>query len=216
MTSCLKKLTTKIFFPLAMMTVATLSHADSISYGINSLNVVNAISGNAIAPSSATVTSYFSVAGSTFTVSPNGIISGPSQPYVRATVGTMNLKNATSVQMFFSAPSAANNVQNMWGGATSSGTFTVPVGGAGRYHLNMHQFIAFDNVNIIDFQVNGSPVSGCYFTRVTLNNSGMQCQTSVNLNSGDVVQVFFNQSSGSDQVPNTNAVYSYFTMEKVW
>ncbi len=77
----------------------------------------------------------FTLASTTFTVAATGIISAPSQP--AASVNTLSslATPAGAVTTMYWTNTNKNN-QNMFGGASSSGTLTVPVGGAGGYVIN--------------------------------------------------------------------------------
>lgn len=165
--------------------------------------------------SSVTVTNYLSVAGSSLTIGSNGILNIPSQPYMRATVGVCNLTTGVSSKFFFGTPSAANNVQNIFKTATTSGTFTVPAGAPGGYSIDFHLFLGHEGVSIVDIKINGAVSAGCYHMKVAANNGGMQCNTKLDLAANDTIEIFMTQSSGADVVPNTNAAYSYLTITKL-
>jgi hypothetical protein len=158
------------------------------------------------------------VSGSTFTVGTDGMISGPGQPYVRAPVGTNVLTNLTMSKVFFSAPAAGDNVFGMWGNNSSSGTFTVPVGGAGTYAIQYAQFVTANAASawVIDIRKNGAAISGKYYEVSTVANQSVEVPTLIKLAAGDVIEVYVQQTGTVNLVPNTNAVYSYFTMAKVW
>lgn len=152
---------------------------------------------------------------STFTVDSTGIVSAPSNPYVRAPVGAAVLTNTVSTKLYFGAPAAGDNLASMYGGASSSGTFTVPTGGAGTYALSYHQYTGATGAGtwVVDFKKNGSAISGCYWT-VPTGANGDSCGTDIKLAAGDTIEVWVSQTGTVDLVPNTNSVYSYFTMKK--
>lgn len=159
--------------------------------GAGGLGVTYGISGGSLA-----------VAGSTLTVSNTGIINAPSQPRAQLQwSGSQNLNSGVATQVFWST--IVKNVQSMFI-ATSSGVVTVPIGGAGSYHVDAN--FAFTNSLTgtyaeLDINVNGTRVcTGITpWTASSSGNSEVAIQTScdMELSDSDAVSVKLTTDSGA-------------------
>lgn len=159
--------------------------------------------------------STFQVLAATFSVFSTGIVSAPGNPYVLAPTGACFLKANVSTQMFYGAPAAGNDTLSMWGGASSSGTFTVPANGAGVYTLQWQQYSPGSAASswIVDFKKNGSLAKGCYLRSTTALAGTLSCSASFKLAAADVITIFVNQGE-AEITPDTNANYNWFSMKK--
>lgn len=153
--------------------------------------------------------SLLTVSNDTFTVTSAGIVSAPSQPFVRA-IDPGQLTNAWTT-LFFNTPAADNDRGGMFGGTSSSGTFTT--NGAGQYEACVTVLPNSTTNPGLRFTLNGTPANdrSKYFASVTGNQSISYCEKMI-LASGVAVQAEFYGSSGS----STQAGYGSFTMAKIW
>lgn len=162
------------------------------------------------------ITSYgsFSVGGGSLTVS-NGNVSAGGQPFVKATLGTNKFTQAVDSQAFFDAPTESNNTGNMFGGTSSSGTFTVPAGGGGKYYHYIQTYAG--NVNgywNFILKKNGTSFALCLNITSTTAESTPSCFRSEILAAGDVITVFVSQNGAVDAASLSNGSYSWFEMGK--
>lgn len=78
---------------------------------------------------------FLTINGSTLTVASTGILTAPSQPFTRSTTtAAQNIPNNANQDVYFG--SDLRDDQNMHDTVSSSATFTVPTGGAGKYRGN--------------------------------------------------------------------------------
>lgn len=160
----------------------------------------------------------FGVFGSTLTALPTGIVSAPGQPYVIAAEGAGDVfANLTEQQMFFTAPAAGNDTLSMWGGTSSSGTFTIPTNGGGFYFLKCQSFFQNIGTYAVTIKKNGALLNASYDYLGSANYYMPQTNGVYKLAAGDVLTCWINQGSGATRSPSGVGLDSaYFNAVKVW
>lgn len=169
--------------------------------GAGGLGVTYAISGGSIA-----------IAGSTFTVTSAGMVNAPGQPFVSVPMGASVIAGVDST-MFFTTPAAGDDNWNMWGGASSSGTFTIPVGGTGRWTLQVTGSMQSASALIESIYVNGAAVA-----LQQINSDGnthdFPMTRTFKLTAGDIIKFTMLQNSGSNKNTVGNVITRSFAMIK--
>lgn len=169
--------------------------------------------------SSLTVTgNAFSVGGSTLVVT-GGIISGAGQPAVSAYIDSgQAILDSTLTQIWFGVE--AFDRQNMHSVTVASGTFTIPVGGAGIYLLSANVDLDGNSTGVRNIQIykNG----GYFLARSYFGLSGVNASCTitqpVSLSAGDTIQLYVYQTSGITLNARSNSVEggTHLSLVKLW
>lgn len=183
---------------------------------------VSGVTGYIIGASSITTTSglfggSLSISGSTLTATSNGAVSAGSQPYIRQAIPANTLTQGALSKVFMSAPAAGNTLGGLWGGAASSGTYTVAV--AGRYTIRLQGYQSATGTWITEIRVNGSAATGstCYDDYGAVSSvHSLKCSASLILAASDVIEVYINQPTATGARFGSGLSTDNFTMEKVW
>jgi hypothetical protein len=159
----------------------------------------------------ASVTGAFDVGNGTFTVATTGIVSAPSQPFVRALDFGQDFTSA-GTRLYFSAPAANENNASMYGGAASSGTFTVPAGGAGTYLIKCQTMTTGVGAWGLMIKVDGTGVGQTFYNN-TVNKEWDMVSVTKYLTAGQYAECFGQAAPGSRTTP---ANFGSFEMVKLW
>lgn len=155
------------------------------------------------------------IAGSTFTVTNAGVVSAPSQPFTRNAIPTNVLTVGVLTKVFFSAPAAGAASGGMWGGTSSSGTFTIPALAGGKYSWDFKGYINGTGAWIIELRVNGTAVDRCYEAYGAVGSVfSFRCSGSVPASAADTIEVFINQPTATESRFGDGLIDDNFTLKK--
>lgn len=153
---------------------------------------------------------------SSFTLTNTGVASALSNPFTTNRIHSQNITSGAYTKVFMDedGSDASDNRGGLWGGSTSSGTYTVPTDAAGRYRLEFSVDVAGLSAWIVRFAKNGSEVRACRIDTPAGTVNTINCLRTVKLAAGDTIEVYVYHDGAQTTIGGGGSRTDTFTMKK--